>query len=113
MRRTKVIKDINKDLFENINPEILAKNNRRYGIYRTYGALNAGIVSGLFGLTGFMGIVTYIAIFFIISYVLLMKTNNKPTDFFVKKGDIHGGIGSDVTLFLMSWVISHNLVNIL
>ena len=81
---------------------------------RTYTALNAGIVAGLFGFSGFSGIITFFVFFFITSYVILLKTKFKPEDFFLKRSDVlFGGLGNDVTLFLMSWIVSHNLVNIL
>ncbi len=50
---------------------------------RTYGALNAGIVAGLFGLNGISGVVCFVALFFIVSIILMYKTSFNVKNYFL------------------------------
>lgn len=52
--------------------------------------------------------------FFFISAVILYKGGFKLDRYFVNPVEpLTSGAGADLTLFLMIWVISHNLVHIL
>jgi hypothetical protein len=81
---------------------------------RTYGALNAGIIAGLFGFNGLSGLACYFVLFFIVSICLLYKAKFDSKKFFINKNElVFGGMTNDMLLFIMVWVIAHNLVNIL
>ncbi len=50
---------------------------------RTYGALNAGIIAGLFGFDGISGVICYVIIFFLVSACLLYKMKFNVKEFFL------------------------------
>lgn len=63
---------------------------------------------------GWIGLAIYIAVFLIVSFGLALKMNFKVKEYFRSSYEAYyGGIGTDLLLFLMIWVIFHNLVNIL
>lgn len=63
---------------------------------------------------GLGGLWIYIGVFVLVSALLLFKMEFKLNKYFVNKNDVlYGGITNDLLIFLMLWVIIHNLVNIL
>jgi hypothetical protein len=65
-------------------------------------------------LDGWIGIGVYAAVFLVISLGLAIKFNFNAKEYFRAPSQAYfGRFGSDLLLFLMIWVIFHNLVNIL
>lgn len=65
-------------------------------------------------MNGGLGFLFYFVFFLLISGVIFYKGKLQMSKFFSTPKDIlFGGAGADLTLYLMIWVISHNLVHIL
>lgn len=97
-----------------INEVNLTKNFKILTEIRTFGAINAGILSGLFNVSGLGGTICYLFVFFLVSIFLIYKTQFKVQRYFLKSSTMYyGGIFSDILLYIMIWVISHNIINIL
>ncbi|KRX00460.1 hypothetical protein PPERSA_03193 [Pseudocohnilembus persalinus] len=106
-------KELQDETFK-VNDWAMNKNKKLLQNIRTYGALNSGILAGLFGMSGGIGFIFYFLFFFLVSGVILYKGKFQLHKYFINSSDaLVGGIGEDLTLFLMIWVITHNLVNIL
>jgi hypothetical protein len=65
-------------------------------------------------LDGIHGLIFYVIMFVIVSGCILIKLEFQVKNYFMSANEVYiGGIGNDLLLFLMVWVIFHNLVNIL
>lgn len=74
---------------------------------RTFGSLNAGLAAGLIGFDGFSGTIVYFIFFFIVSYLVLLKTGFKPANYFLSASDaITGGLLGDLLVFILIWVLA-------
>jgi len=52
--------------------------------------------------------------FFVVSYLVIMKAGFKPLKYFLSSSDaIVGGLLGDLLVFILVWVLSQNLVHIL
>eukprot|EP01017_Pseudomicrothorax_dubius_P007399 TRINITY_DN1229_c0_g2_i3.p1 TRINITY_DN1229_c0_g2~~TRINITY_DN1229_c0_g2_i3.p1 ORF type:complete len:136 (+),score=16.28 TRINITY_DN1229_c0_g2_i3:115-522(+) len=99
---------------DEVNAEHHAFNLAQVKYLRTYGAAITGVICGLLGLASLYGFAFYLVSFAFVSIVLLMKSHFRPGDFFIESSAVTtGGLTADVMLFLMSWVITYNVVHVL
>ncbi|CAK68296.1 unnamed protein product (macronuclear) [Paramecium tetraurelia] len=97
-----------------VNQERLKQNTNQLKNLRVYGSLNAGMIAGILGMDGWIGMGIYVVVFLIVSACLAIKMNFRVKEYFKSSYDAYySGIGTDLLLFLMIWVIFHNIVNIL
>ncbi len=68
--------------------------------YRTYMVANTGILSGIFGLSGVQGLIFYIIVFFITSFLVGAKVNFEITKYFKDSSVYFSGMGADILVNL-------------
>lgn len=87
-------------------------NTVTLGRIMTLGALIAGVVAGLLGVTGILGLVVYlVAAFTVTRIVTTVHCNGKPEAYFLD-GQLSspGHYLSGGLTFLLSWTIAHDAI---
>ena len=76
--------------------------------------LTAGLIAGIFGLSGLRGFIFYIFCFLLTSCCFYIKMQGNTARYFKDSYTVYSsGIFGDLLLYLMMWVIFHNIVNVL
>lgn len=75
----------------------------------TLTSILAGAIAGLFNAGLYSGIFAYLALHLLIT-VLIVAPFKSSQDYFLKKSDLFGGLGSGVMVFLCGWIITFNIV---
>ncbi|KAM3144012.1 hypothetical protein pb186bvf_003776 [Paramecium bursaria] len=97
-----------------INYDQMVQNQKLLRNLRAYGAINAGTVSGLFGFDGIVGFAMYFLFFALTSFCMGLNMKFQPQKYFKDRYDVYySGVFADLQLFLIFWVVFHNLVYIL
>mmetsp|Transcript_27755 Transcript_27755/g.55492 ORF Transcript_27755/g.55492 Transcript_27755/m.55492 type:complete len:110 (+) Transcript_27755:83-412(+) len=106
--------DVPEQKNEKISVEQLMKNNQYIDKFQTVLYISGGIISGILGLTGWKGLVLYIALALTISVALLLRMNfslSKYTD-----ADLVGlasnGLRNYAMSFVLFWTLAYALVHI-
>jgi len=75
----------------------------------TLTSILAGAVAGLFNAGLYSGVFAYLALHLLITLLIVGALKNSG-DYFLKKTDLLGGLGSGVMVFLCGWIITYNVV---
>lgn len=92
-----------------INLKFAAENFHVMERVHTLTSILAGVVAGLFNAGLYSGIFAYLALHLIITLLILATLKNSQ-DYFLKKTDLLGGLGSGIMVFLCGWIITYNVV---
>ena len=80
---------------------------------RTFGAIVAGLVAGILGLTGFWGALCYFAANGFISAVLYQTLGTRRQKFFPsKKSYFLDGLTAQIATFILFWTLAYDIVHI-
>ncbi|BDA44068.1 probable ER membrane protein complex subunit 6 [Coccomyxa sp. Obi] len=80
-----------------------------------FGALVAGLIAGIWGVTGWGGLLYYLAMQMVVACLLFFKTGGQPKKYFQSSGSIFYGEIFNSTLlltFILFWTVSHNYVHL-
>ncbi|KAK9916080.1 hypothetical protein WJX75_008384 [Coccomyxa subellipsoidea] len=80
-----------------------------------FGALVAGLIAGIWGVTGWGGFLYYLAMHMVVATLLFVKTGGQPKTYFLSSGSIFYAEILNSTLlltFILFWTISHNYVHL-
>ena len=80
---------------------------------RTFGAIVAGLVAGILGLTGIWGALCYFAANGLISAVLYQTLGTRRQKFFPsKKSYFLDGLTAQIATFILFWTLAYDIVHI-
>ena len=80
---------------------------------RTFGAIVAGLVAGILGLTGLWGVLCYLAANGLISVVLYQTLGTRKQKYFPsKKSYLLDGLTAQIATFILFWTLAYDIVHI-
>ncbi|CAL5218559.1 g250 [Coccomyxa viridis] len=80
-----------------------------------FGSLVAGLIAGIWGVTGWGGFLYYLAMQIVVATLLYMKTGGQVDSFFVSRSSVFFGEVLNSTLlltFILFWTLSHNYIHL-
>ena len=97
------------DNIGDINLKHIVQNTHTMERIHTLTSVLAGVIAGLINTNLYGGIFTYVFFHLIISLFVALRMD-KIENFFLKKTDLFGGLGSGVPVSLCCWIIVYNVV---
>jgi hypothetical protein len=87
-------------------------NKAAFERMRLLGTILAGVLSGLLNLNQLEGPFLYLVVHLVLTLLIYLKID-KVENYFKGIGDLFGGLGSGLLLFICIWMIVVNIVYVL
>jgi len=76
----------------------------------TLTSILAGVIAGLFNAGLFSGIFIYLLLHVFVTGGVVGGLKGNMEEYFVRRGELLGGVGAGVMVFLCGWIITFNVV---
>eukprot|EP01060_Flectonema_neradi_P010009 TRINITY_DN17150_c0_g1_i1.p1 TRINITY_DN17150_c0_g1~~TRINITY_DN17150_c0_g1_i1.p1 ORF type:complete len:133 (+),score=14.86 TRINITY_DN17150_c0_g1_i1:60-458(+) len=96
-------------------PEVVAKNSQTIDLMKTFVNTAGGVVSGICGLTGWMGFAAFFVYSIITTlYISLILMRGSSSDFVHHKSPLlsFGGLCNGMVTYIVVWTICYDVVHV-